>query len=86
MTVAAAVLATMNVTLLIWVLWMVYNVRDDVLAIRATLASERASRAADKPHPPLSEWLAEHPDRPYRDDPPLGPGFTGDPGPYPLRP
>lgn len=74
MAVATAALATLNVFLLIWALWILINIRDDQMTIRTAIAHQvrerRALMGAPVEDDAFFRWLAEHPDRPHKDDPP----------------
>jgi hypothetical protein len=74
MIVAACILATLNIVLLIWLLWVASNIRDDQLVIRTWIGIELGKKRVGANQPSLAEWLADNPDRPYRHDPPVGPG------------
>jgi hypothetical protein len=75
MTVAACILGALNVFLLIWMLWILSNIRDDQMIIRTWIANQlrerRALMGAPMEDGAFYEWLRAHPDRPGRDNPPV---------------
>jgi hypothetical protein len=74
MIIGLVVLAGINTALLIWTLWVAAKIRDDQLVIRTWISKQLREKRGEVARPSLSEWLAEHPDRPYKHDPPGGPG------------
>jgi hypothetical protein len=72
MALAAVVLGVFNTVLLLGTLWVVTNLRDDQLIIRTWIGKALREKRGEVTRPTLAEWLREHPDRPYRDDPPAG--------------
>lgn len=75
MTVAILVIVTIILAVLIWMLWVLSNIRDDQLVIRTWIAhvlrERRRLMGAPMEDEAFHKWLTEHPDRPYRDDPPF---------------
>lgn len=76
MITALLVLVSITLAVLIWVVWILSNIRDDQLMIRQFMAHELRAKRADMGAPTgdaaFLQWLQNHPDRPHKDDPPAG--------------
>jgi hypothetical protein len=69
---AILLLGAANLILLVAVLWIVFNIRDDQLVIRTWIGIELGKKRVGAHQPSLAEWLQKNPDRPHKDDPPRG--------------
>lgn len=76
MITAILVLAAADLTGVLIVIWVLAKIRDDQLLIRQFIAHEIRAKRGDRGAPTDDEgflkWLQEHPNRPNRDDPPMG--------------
>jgi hypothetical protein len=58
-----------------FMMWVLTNIRSDQLTIRVWIAKQLRERRTLMGAPMEDEaffnWLRDHPDRPYRDDPPV---------------
>jgi hypothetical protein len=72
MTLAILLLCAAILVLLVAVLWILSNIRDDQLVIRAWIGHELGRRRVGANQPSLAEWLEKNPNRPHKHDPPIG--------------
>lgn len=76
MMIAVLSLSVFNLVMLVFVLWVLSNIRDDQMMIRTFMAKELRAKRADMGAPTddaqFYAWLQRNPHRPHKDDPPFG--------------
>jgi hypothetical protein len=72
MTLAILLLCVAILVLLVAVLWVLSNIRDDQLVIRTWIGIQLGKKRLGANAPSLADWLEKNPNRPHKHDPPVG--------------